>query len=412
MLRIDDTDTARSTKEIEQSIHDDLHWLGCEWDLFARQSERMSYYQDAIAKLKAMGRLYPCYETEEELGLKSKSLLARGKPPVYDRASLRLTADQISRFESEGRRPHWRFLLNNEPVHWKDGIRGDVTIPVHDLSDPVLVREDGSLLYSLASSVDDIDYNITDIIRGEDHVTNTAPQIQIMQALSGGRQPPRFAHFPHITGKDGEKLSKRLGSLGVKELRDEMKVEPEAVWLLIARLGTSDPIDGDITRDDLVRSFSLSKVSRTPPKFSPDEMQRLNKRVLHRMSWETAKPRLEALGLKTADESFWHAVRGNLSHMDEAVEWWRIAREKLSGIVDEADFTAIAASLLPPEPWSAETWDHWVLDVKSRTGKSGKDLFMPLRRALTGMDHGPELKALLPLMGRARAERRLTGKAA
>lgn len=411
MLRIDDTDSQRSTKELDDAIQSDLRWLGFEWDIFARQSERFDRYEAAKQQLRAAGRLYPCYETEEELGLKRKSLLARGLPPVYDRAALKLSDADRARLEAEGRRPHWRFLMKDEPVQWLDGIRGQVTIPVHDLSDPVLIREDGSLLYTLASCVDDLDFNITDIIRGEDHVTNSAAQIQIMQALDPNKPTPRFAHFPHITGKDGEKLSKRLGSLGVPHLRDEMKVEPEAVWAILGRLGTADPVDPDLTREQLVAAFDLGRISRSPAKFDPDDLQRINARVLHAMPWKVAQPRLKALGLD-ADEAFWLAVRSNISHMAEAQEWWRIARASLAGIIDDGAFTAQAAALLPPEPWSVETWNTWVDAVKAGTGRKGKELFMPLRRALTAMDHGPELKALLPLLGRARAISRLTGKVA
>ena len=254
LLRIDDTDQERSTKESDQLIQDDLRWLGISWDMFARQSERMHRYTEAIDKLKAEGRLYPCYETEEELGLKRKSLLGQGRPPVYDRAALNLSVQEVEKFEAEGRKPHWRFLLKDEPVSWIDGVRGAVTIPVHDLSDPVLIREDGTLLYTLASCVDDIDFAITDVIRGEDHVTNTAAQIQIFQAL--GNHVPRFAHLPLLTDSEGQKLSKRFGSFGVGKLRDEMYIEPQAVWCHLSRLGTSDSIEAFTDIVQLVESLT------------------------------------------------------------------------------------------------------------------------------------------------------------
>ena len=411
-MRIDDTDVERSTKESDQLIQDDLTWLGLKWDLFDRQSARLHRYDEAMARLKADGRLYPCYETEEELGLKRKSLLGRGLPPVYDRASLKLTDEQKAAYEAEGRTPHWRFLLKDEPVVWQDGIRGEVVIPVHDLSDPVLIREDGTLLYTLASCVDDIDYKITHIIRGEDHVTNSAAQIQIIEALAGKASVPQFSHFPHITGKEGEKLSKRLGSFSVHNLRDEMGLEPFSIWLLLARLGTSEPIDPHLQLEDLVKGFDLSKVSRTPPKFDPEDLLRINARVLHLMPWSVAQARLAALGLDKADEAFWNAVRGNISTLKDAVEWWHISREALAGQVDDTAFAADAAAALPPEPWTEATWSQWSEAIKAKTGRKGKELFMPLRLALTAREHGPELKVLLPLLGRARVLDRLAGKAA
>lgn len=412
LLRIDDTDTARSTKEMDEAIQEDLRWLGVTWDKFARQSERLPRYAEVIAQLKAAGRLYPCYETEEELGLKRKSLLGRGLPPVYDRAALKLTATEVEKFEAEGRQPHWRFLLKDHPVEWDDGVRGKVSIPVRELSDPVLLREDGSLLYTLASCVDDMDLNITDIIRGEDHVTNTAPQIQIMHAISAGTYLPRFAHFPHITGKEGEKLSKRLGSFGIPEIRNELQVEPISVWCVLGRLGTSEPVEALQHLDQLVDSFDLSKVSRTPPKFDPEDLLRLNARILHHMPWNDVQDRLKALGFADMDEEFWTAVRPNITHLAEVKDWWHIAREVIPGAVTDTKFAAQAAALLPSEPWDATTWENWIAAIKSATGRKGKDLFMPLRLALTGREHGPELKALLPLIGRARAIDRMNGKAA
>ncbi len=412
LLRIDDTDTVRSTKELDTAIQDDLRWLGGGWDLFARQSERMSRYAEIIEQLKTDGRLYPCYETEEELGLKRKSLLGRGLPPVYDRAALRLSAADVAKYEAEGRKPHWRFLLKDHPVEWDDGIRGKVTIPVRELSDPVLIREDGSLLYTLASCVDDMDFGITDIIRGEDHVTNTAPQIQIMAAISNGAYLPRFAHFPHITGKDGEKMSKRLGSFGVPQLKNDMQVEPITVWCVLARLGTADPVEALSHIDQLVDSFDLGKVSRTPPKFDPDDLLRLNARILHHMAWSEVQMKLKALGFDGIDEAFWQAIHPNISHLGEVKDWWHITREAIAGQLSDVEFAEAAARLLPSEPWDATTWDSWINAIKSATGRKGKDLFMPLRLALTGREHGPELKAMLPLIGRERVSARLNGKAA
>jgi glutamyl-tRNA synthetase len=413
MLRIDDTDLARSTKAFDQSIQDDLTWLGATWDIFARQSERFARYDEAITQLKAAGRLYPCFESEEELGLMRKSLLSRGKPPVYDRGALKLSDAERAALEATGKRPHWRFKLNDEPVQWVDGVRGQVTIPVHDLSDPVVIREDGSLLYMLASCVDDLDYGITDVIRGEDHVSNTAAQIQMFEALGGRGCAPRFAHYPHVTGKEGQKFSKRLGSIGVAQLRDELKIEPMAIWGLLARIGTSQPVDPELGLDDLAAQFELSSISRTPPKFDPDDLVRLNNHILHKMPWPEAEPKLREVGLTTANETFWLAIRGNIGIMEEALDWWKVAHEPLAVAANDEDgFLQQAASMLPPEPWTADTWKQWTGSLKEKTGRSGKALFMPLRVALTGQEHGPELGALLPLLGRERAIGRLTGKAA
>ena len=410
LLRIDDTDQERSTKESDQLIQDDLRWLGISWDMFARQSERMHRYTEAIDKLKAEGRLYPCYETEEELGLKRKSLLGQGRPPVYDRAALNLSVQDVEKFEAEGRKPHWRFLLKDEPVSWIDGVRGAVTIPVHDLSDPVLIREDGTLLYTLASCVDDIDFTITDVIRGEDHVTNTAAQIQIFQAL--GNHVPRFAHLPLLTDSEGQKLSKRFGSFGVGKLRDEMYIEPQAVWCHLSRLGTSDPIEAFTDIVQLVESFDMGKMSRNPPKFDIEELVRINSRVLHQMSFGDIVKRLHELDLHNITEEFWLAVRSNLTNISDVKDWWHVSKEVIAGQISDPSFTAEAAAQLPLEPWTERTWDEWMQVVKSRTGRKGKELFMPLRLALTGREHGPELKVLLQLLGRQRVVDRLNGKEA
>jgi glutamyl-tRNA synthetase len=410
LLRIDDTDLERSTKESDQAIQDDLRWLGLNWDEFARQSERFDRYGEAIEKLKADGRLYPCYETEEELGLKRKSLLGQGRPPVYDRAALRLSAADRAALEARGLKPHWRFLLKDNPITWRDGVRGDVTIPVHDLSDPVLIRADGSLLYTLASCVDDIDFAITDVIRGEDHVTNTAAQIQIIEAL--GSAAPRFAHLPLLTDDEGQKLSKRFGSFGVPKLREEMGLEPLAVWCHLARLGSSLPIEAFADIEPLVKSFDLGAFSRNPPKFDVEELERLNARVLHLLSFTQVQSRLADIGLAGADEHFWLAVRTNITHMAQARDWWHVSREQVAGTIADVSFATAAADLLPPEPWNETTWDSWVSELKTKTGRKGKELFMPLRLALTGREHGPELKVLLPLLGRKRVLHRLQGKAA
>lgn len=410
MFRLDDTDEERSTQEFADAIAADLTWLGLTWDRFARESDRYPRYDEAAAALKAAGRLYPCYETPEELNLKRASLVSQGRPPIYDRAALRLTDGDRARLEGEGRKAHWRFKLTPTPVEWTDLVRGPVRFEGTSLSDPVLIREDGRPLYTLTSVVDDADFAITHIIRGEDHVANTAVQIQIFEAL--GAAVPTFAHLPLLTDAGGQGLSKRLGSLSVGSLRDEDGIEPMAVNSLLAKLGTSDPIEALLTLDELVAEFDLSKIARGTPKFDPEELGRLNARILHLTPFEAVAARLEALGLTGADAAFWDAVRPNLARLGDAQDWWAVTHAPVTPLVEDAAFLAQAAALLPDGPWDLGTWGAWTNAVKGATGRKGKDLFLPLRRALTGRDHGPELKNLLPLIGRARSLRRLAGETA
>lgn len=410
LFRLDDTDEERSTQEFADGIARDLTWLGLTWDRFARESDRYQRYDEAAAALKASGRLYPCYETPEELSLKRASLVSQGRPPIYDRAALRLTDADRARLEGQGRKPHWRFQLSPTPIEWTDLVRGPVKFEGTVLTDPVLIREDGRPLYTLTSVVDDVDFAITHIIRGEDHVANTAVQIQIFQALGGA--VPSFAHLPLLTDAGGQGLSKRLGSLSIGSLRDDDGIEPMALASLLAKLGTSDPIEARLTLDELVAEFDLSKVSRATPKFDPEDLARINARVLHLMPFEQVATRLEALGLTGVDAAFWDAVRPNLARLDEARDWWAVTHAPVTPLVEDAAFLGQAAALLPDDPWDLTTWGAWTAAVKGATGRKGKELFLPLRRALTGRDHGPELKNLLPLIGRARALRRLGGETA
>lgn len=405
LLRIDDTDRERSRDECEVDIMESLTWLGLNWDEKANQKDRTARYDQLIEKLKNDGRLYPCYETPEELSLKRKTQLSRGKPPIYDRASLDLKPEQIAKYEAEGRKPHWRFKLNHTPIEWNDLIRGSVKFEGSDLSDPVVLREDGSPLYHLCSVIDDVDFGITVITRGEDHVSNTATHIQMFEAL--GAKAPDFAHLPLISDKDGGKLSKRVGSLSIGDLRRESGLEPMAIVSLLARLGTSDPIEayGDI--QTLIESFDFSKFSRGMPKFDDDELTRLNAKILHDMSYETAKPKLTALGLDDLDEEFWLAVRGNLEKFADVKDWWDVAKGPVTPVIEDREFIDTAASFLPPAPWTRDTWTAWTEILKTETGRKGKNLFMPLRQALTGMSHGPELADLLLLIGPDKAKQRL-----
>jgi glutamyl-tRNA synthetase len=410
LLRIDDTDQERSKPEYEADIEAGLTWLGLRWDDKARQRDRMARYGEVIAQLKNAGRLYPCYETQEELALKRKSQLAQGLPPAYDRAALKLTPEQISKFEAEGRKPHWRFKLLDGTIEWTDLIRGPVKFDTKDMSDPVLIREDGSPLYHLCSVIDDIDHKITHVIRGEDHVSNTAMHIQMFEAI--GSKPPVFAHMPMIMDAEGGKLSKRLGSLSVRDLRETEGLEPMAIISFLALLGSSEAIEPFTDISSLLEKFDISKFSKGAPKFDIEELIRLNAKVIHNTPFATVADRLKAMGLEGVDEAFWLAVRPNLTRLADIRDWWVVANGPVTPAIDDADFIARAAALLPAAPWDETTWKSWTDAVKTETGRKGKDLFMPLRRALTGMDHGPELAVLLPLIGRDKVLNRLLKKEA
>lgn len=410
LLRLDDTDAARSRTEYAEAIAEDLAWLGIPPDRAFRQSDRLDAYAAAAEALKAVGRLYPAYETEAELDLKRGLQRARGLPPVYDRAALALSGDERARLEAEGRRPHWRFRLDHRTVGWVDGVRGPQHVDTASLSDPVLVRADGTFLYTLPSVVDDIAMGVTDVIRGEDHVTNTAVQIEIFEALGGA--VPRFAHHNLLTLPTGEGLSKRLGHLSLAALR-EAGHEPLAVAAAAVLVGTSHPLEAVESLDALAARVDLAHISRAPARFDPDELGVLTARTLHLMLAGAALPRLAAAGIGGGAD-FWQAVRGNLERFADAADWWRVVGTPMAGVIADADrdFLAAAAALLPPEPWTSESWGVWTRAVKAATGRSGRALFHPLRLALTGREKGPELAALLPLMGRARVAGRLAGAAA
>ena len=322
MLRLDDTDMERSTQVFADAIERDLKWLGLGWDVFAKQSDRFARYSEVLEQFKASGRAYPCFENQEELALKRKSQLSRGMPPIYNRDALKLTPDEITAKIAAGQKPHWRFKLNDSLVQWDDLVQGHKSFPGGALSDPVLVREDGVPLYTFCSVVDDADMNVTHVIRGEDHVANTAVQIQIWEGM--GKPVPTFAHLPLITLASGEELSKRLGSMSVASLRDEMGVEPLAIASLLAKTGTSDSIDAAATMDELIKSFDFKKIGRSPPKFDTKDLMRINSRIIHHMSYAQAKPRLDAMGLNAIDEKFWNAVHQNMTQFNEIKNWWHI----------------------------------------------------------------------------------------
>ena len=403
ILRFDDTDTERSRVEYAEAIEVDLAWLGIAPDLVVRQSARLSLYDAAADRLRAEGRLYPCYETADELDRKRKRQQARGLPPVYDRAALALTPEERTALEAEGRRPHWRFLLERTEVAWHDLVRGACRIDCASLSDPVLVRGDGSYLYTPTSVVDDIDLGVTHVIRGEDHVTNTAVQLQIFAAL--GAPAPAFAHHNLLTTTTGEGLSKRSGALSIGGLRED-GIEAMAVAALAVLVGTSEAVQPIESLAELAALADLSHVSRNAAKFDPAELTNLSQRTLHLMSYGVAAPRLVAAGVGQG-EAFWLAVRGNLERFDDVAIWHAVTAGEISPVREDRALLDAAAALLPAEPWDAGTWSAWTGVLKAATGAKGRALFHPLRLALTGRETGPELAALLPLMGRARVLARL-----
>lgn len=408
ILRFDDTDLERSKPEYVEGIREDLAWLGLAWDAEEHQSARLDRYAAAAERLKAAGRLYACYETPEELEFRRKRQLARHQPPVYDRAALKLSDADRAKLEAEGRRPHWRFKLEHEDVRWDDLVHGPSHYHGSHLSDPVLIRGDGTVLYTLSSAVDDVEMGVSHVLRGEDHLTNTAVQIQLFRAL--GVEPPAFGHLSLLIDAAGQGLSKRTGALSLREMR-QSGLEAMAITSLLARLGTADPVRPCPRLEELAEGFDLSRFGRAAARFDPAELDHVNARLLHEMPWDAARPRLETLGAH-ADERFWLAVRGNLARFPEAVPWWQVCAQPLAPLIEDAAFLAAAADLLPPEPWDMGTWGTWTNAVKDATGRKGKALFHPLRLALTARDHGPELKLLLPLIGRARAARRLAGETA
>ena len=410
LLRIDDTDAARSREEYVDAIRADLAWLGIAIDGEERQSQRLHHYERAFEQLRASGRIYPAYESAQELELKRKVALGRGLPPIYDRAALSLTDEQRAAKEAEGIAPHWRFRLDHdEPIAWEDGVRGAQKFDPAQLSDPVIRRADGSWLYMLPSAVDDIEMGVTQVLRGEDHVSNTAVQIQMFTAL--GAQPPRFAHEALLVGREG-KLSKRLGSLGCDAFR-ERGIEPETIVALLARLGTSLPVEPIADRDVLLNTFDLSTFGRAPAKFDEDELGRLNAAIVHQFEYERVAAHLP----EGMDEAGWHAIRPNLSRIAEAGDWWRIVTgpvaEHTFGEDDRAYLTEAARVMESNDLFtSGEPWQALTTALKGATGRKGKALFLPLRQALTGMDHGPDMGELLPLIGAERAHARLVAAAA
>ncbi len=403
LLRLDDTDAARNAQVHAEAIEQDLRWLGLDWDEFARQSDRRALYDEAAETLRRVGRLYPCFESEDELRAKAEQRRKRGQAPIYDRAMLRLTPEQRAAAEAGGKRPYWRFRLSDGVRAWRDLVAGERQVRLGAISDPVLVRADGTALYTLSSIVDDRDLGVTHVVRGEDHVTNTGVQLDILSALGGNPSALTFAHLPLVTDEAGEKLSKRLESVSLRRLRGD-GIEAAAITSYLARVGSSaNPAPATLAA--LVADFDISRFSSSSARFDIAQLQAMNRRVLASLPFADVAPRLP----NGADPAFWEAVRGNLDRLAEARDWWEVVAGEIESPPqpDEAAFLRRAVEMLPPEPWGADVWQTWTSALREASGRKGRALFHPLRLALTGEEQGPEMRALLPLMGTGRVERRL-----
>jgi glutamyl-tRNA synthetase len=398
ILRLDDTDQERSKQEYSDGIMADLEWLGLHWDRIERQSLRFDRYREAAEQLKAAGRFYECFESPVELDLKRKKQLSMGKPPVYDRTSLHLSEAEKAALRAEGREGYWRFRLDLERIEWNDGILGPISIDAASVSDPVLIRADGQILYTFASSVDDIDMGVTNIVRGADHVTNTATQIQIMKAMGG--TPPDFAHHSLLTGPKGEELSKRLGVLALRDLRAN-GIQPMALLSLMARLGSSKPIELAHSMQELIDGFDVGSFGAAPTKLDPDDLLPLTRAHNQTLPFEAVEARILALGVPPElAEVFWKVTRENITVLSDLDMWWNLFQNGAEPLIDieDANFVADAIAMLPPKPWTEHTWHQWTETVKAATGRKGKGLYRPLRRALTGRDAGPEMADVMPLL--------------
>ncbi|MDF2142474.1 glutamate--tRNA ligase [Paenirhodobacter sp. CAU 1674] len=403
ILRIDDTDQERSKQEYVDALKADLEWLGIAWDREERQSLRLDRYAEAADQLRAEGKLYECFESPTELDLKRKKQLNMHKPPVYDRAALALSEEQKAALRAEGREGYWRFLLDQERIEWTDGIIGPISIDAASVSDPVLIKAGGQVLYTFASSVDDTDMGVTHIVRGADHVTNTATQIQIIRAIGG--TPPAFAHHSLLTGPGGEELSKRLGALSIRDLRAN-GIAPEALLSMMARLGSSQPVELRMTIDEIAEGFDLSQFGAAPTKFDADDLIPLTRARNQQLPFAAVAAQIADLGIPADQaEAFWAVASKNIDKLSDLGHWADLCLNGAEPVIDaeDADFIAAAMALLPAPPFTPATWGEWTAAVKEATGRKGKGLFMPLRKALTGQAHGPEMAELMPLLHKIRA---------
>ena len=396
ILRIDDTDLERSKDEYISQIKYDLDWLGIDFDETFNQSSRFDRYREQFEKLKADGRIYPCYETPEELERKRKLLIAAGGKQVYDRSAMELTDQQKKDYEAEGRKPHWRFLLKTERMKWDDLLKGEIDIDLTSLSDPVLFREDGVPLYTFSSAVDDIDYDITNVIRGDDHTSNTAVQVEIINALDQNKIT--FAHHALLKASSGDKLSKRDNVISISSFR-EANMEPISILSLLATIGTSNSIELKDNIDQIKSEFKLSTISTSPGRIEIDVLNALNKKQVQKYNFSEIEERLKKIDEKI-DQKFWETIRGNLNVVEDIKQWTDIVFNSETIKPSDKDYIKIAIELIPDDPWNDETWGLWTSAIKEKTGRKGKELFLPLREAFTGLNHGPEMKLLIQLLGR------------
>jgi len=406
MLRIDDTDEERSSLEYENGIKEDLKWMGIDWDSIEKQSSRLSNYDKALEILLDKKRAYPCFETGDELSLKRKSQLSSGKPPIYDRSALKLSDSDIASLKSEGKRPHYRFLLKHSDVIWRDLIKGESKYNMSNLSDPVIIREDGRVIYTLASVVDDIDFEVTDILRGEDHMTNSAAQIQLFEAL--GSLAPRLGHLSLLTDISGSGLSKRLGSLSLRDLKKE-GFQPLAIASLLSRIGTSDSTDISTELNEIIINFDINKFGKSKPKFDKVELSALNSKFFQLIDFENIFDDLKKININITKE-FWYLIRGNINTLNDVNFWWDIVYGNIKTIKDSEEFTNLAIKTLPKKDFDKNTWSTWTSLIMKESGRKGKDLFKPLRLCLTGQSNGPEMASLVFIMGRDKVIERLSNK--
>ncbi|HJD58507.1 MAG TPA: glutamate--tRNA ligase [Rickettsia endosymbiont of Ceroptres masudai] len=407
ILRFDDTDLERSKQEYKDAIEEDLKFLNLNWDQTFNQLSRLSRYDEIKNLLLDTKRLYACYETPEELELKRKFQLSKGLPPIYDRASLNLTEEQTQKYTEQGRKPHYRFLVNYEPISWHDMIKGEVKYDGKALSDPIVIRADGSMTYMLCSVIDDIDYDITHIIRGEDHVSNNAIQIQMFEALN--TTPPTFGHLSLIINKD-EKISKRVGGFEIATLRKEIGIEAMAIASFFSLLGSSAQILPYKSMEKLANQFEISSFSKSPTIYQPEDLERLNHTLLISLDFDEVKERLKEIDAEYIDENFWLSVRPNLQKLRDVKDWWEICHKTLNveNLNLDKDYLKQAAELLPQGEITKDSWSIWTKEITNITGKKGKELFLPLRLALTGIESGPEIAGVLPLIEREEIIKRLT----
>lgn len=406
MLRIDDTDDERSLKKYEDAIKEDLSWVGINWDSLEKQSSRLSYYDQALQKLLDKKRAYPCFETAEELSLKRKKQLSSGKPPIYDRSALNLSDSDIADLKAKGRSPHYRFLLDHKDVNWNDLVKGTSQYNMSNLSDPVIIREDGRVIYTLASVVDDIDFEVTDILRGEDHMTNSAAQIQLFEALESS--PPNLGHLSLLTDISGAGLSKRLGSISLRDLKDE-GFQPMAISSLLSKVGSSDAIE--IFRDinQIISDFDISKFGKSKPKFDKNELRGLNSKLFKMLDFSDISNQLKKFNFKISSD-FWELVKGNIENLEELELWWNIIYGNIEPKYNDENFLNTALETLPEGNFDKNTWTNWTSILMEETGRKGKELYNPLRMCLTGQNKGPEMATLVFLMGREKVLERLTNK--